>query len=165
MTSLASSIRISFVTRPAFRPWSRTALVRARNTRRIQSRTSSTSTDSQHGVQSEAQNNGKPEIVMRTLEESTPSTRKPPNVDVWNKLPPEVRQWSLMAIKQSRGVFSSVITATQTNLAMVGGKLNEVTGYERIEDLKRRVHEQGRSSTPRILSSVLTGHQNNDYRP
>ena len=89
---------------------------------------------------------------MKAPEEKTTSTEKSPNFSVWNKLPPEVRQWSLVAIERSNGVFSSVITAMQTNLAIIGGKLNEVTGYERIEGLKRRVHEQGRRLIHRLLS-------------
>lgn len=169
MTSLASSIRISFVTRSVSRTSLRTVLVHAQNTRRIQLRTATTSTNNQHNnqhnVQNEASNEGQPENVMATLEEQTTSTEKPPNFSVWNKLPPEVRQWSLVAIERSNRMFSSVITAMQTNLAIIGGKLNEVTGYERIEGLKRRVHEQGRRPIPRLLVSVLTSFQSNDFRP
>ena len=165
MTSLASSIRISFVTRSVSRTSLRTVLVHAQNTRRIQLRTATTSTNNQHNVKNEASNEGKPENVMTTLEEQTTSTEKPPNFRVWNKLPPEVRQWSLVAIERSNRMISSVITAMQTNLAIIGGKLNEVTGYERIEGLKRRVHEQGRRPIPRLLVSVLTSFQSNDFRP
>ena len=82
-----------------------------------------------------------------------PPTIEPPKIGVWNKLPPELRQWSLVAIGQSRGMISSVIAAMETNLAVIGGKLNEVTGYERIEGLKRRVHDQGRTQMFRLLSA------------
>ena len=155
MTSLASSIRISFVTRSVSRPSSRTALVHTQNTCRIHFRTVTTPTNSQKDVRNEAPNEDKPETVMKTLEEQTTSTEKPPNFSVWNKLPPEVRQWSLVAIERSNGMFSSVITAMQTNLAIIGGKLNEVTGYERIEGLKQRVHEQGKRPIPRSSIKVL----------
>jgi len=163
MTSFVSSLRIPLVTRPVSPPFLRTALVHPKNTRRIQFRTSTTSTNSQNHVQIEASNEDKPEIGTSTLEESVSSTIKPPKVGVWNKLPPEIRQWSLVAIDQSRGMFSSVIAAMQTNLAVVGGKLNEVTGYERIEDLKRRVHDQGRTPILWLLVSVLTCCQSNDF--
>ena len=152
MTSLASSIRISFVTRSASRPSSRTALVHTQNSCRVQFRTVTTPSNSQKNVRNEAPNEDKPESVMKAPEEKTTSTEKSPNFSVWNKLPPEVRQWSLVAIERSNGMFSSVITAMQTNLAIIGGKLNEVTGYERIEGLKRRVHEQGRRLIHRLLS-------------
>lgn len=165
MTSLASSIRISFVTRSVSRPSSRTALVHTQDTRRHQLRTVTTSTNNQHNVRNEASNEDKPENIIKALEEQTTSTEKSPNFNVWNKLPPEVRQWSLAAIERSNGMFSSVTTATQTNLAIIGGKLNEVTGYERIEGLKRRVHEQGRRPIPRLLVSILTNSQSDDFRP
>jgi hypothetical protein len=164
MTSLVSPIRILFVTRPASPPFLRTALVHTKNSCRIQFRTSTTSTNSQHNVQSEASIEDRPETVMRTPQEPVPSTRKPPKFGGWNKLPQEVRQWSLVAVGQSRGMLSSVVAAMQTNLAVIGGKLNEVTGYERIEDLKRRVHQQGRRSIPRLFVSVLTSRQSNDFR-
>jgi len=164
MTSLVPSILISFITRPISPPSLRTAFVHTKNSRRLQFRTSTTSTNSQHHVQSEASNQNKPEIVTRALEEPVSSTREPPKIGVWNKLPPELRQWSLVAIGQSRGMFSSVIAAMQTNLAVIGGKLNEVTGYEHIEGLKRRVHEQGRMPISRLLVNVLTSCQSNDSK-
>jgi hypothetical protein len=164
MTSLVSSIRIPLVTRLVSPPFLRTTLVHPKSSRRIQFRTSTTSTNSQHNVQIEASNEDKPESGTRTPEEPVPSTITPPKFGVWNQLPPEVRQWSLAAIGQSRGMFSSVVAATQTNLATVGGKLNEVTGYERIEGLKRRVHDQGRTPISQLLFSVLTSCQSNDFR-
>ena len=164
MPPLVSSIRISFVTRPISPLFLRTTLSHPKSSHRIQFRTSTTSTNSQHNVKIEAQSEGEPEIVARPPEESVPSTRKQSKFVVWNKLPPEVRQWSLLVIGQSRGVFSSVIAATQTNLAVIGGKLNEVTGYERIEGLKRSVHDQGRMPVLRLHVSVLTSCQSSDFR-
>lgn len=164
MTSLVSSIRIPFVTRPVSSSLLRTTFLHPKNSRRTQFRTSTTSTNSQHNVQVEAPNEGKPETGTTTPEESMPPTIEPPKIGVWNKLPPELRQWSLVAIGQSRGMISSVIAAMETNLAVIGGKLNEVTGYERIEGLKRRVHDQGRTQMFRLLFSVLTSCQSNDFR-
>ncbi len=164
MTPLVSSIRISFVTRPVSPLFLRTTLGHPKGSHRLQFRTSTTSTNSQPNVKIEAPNEGEPEIVARPLEESVLSTRKQPKFGVWNKLPPEVRQWSLVVVGQSRGMFYSVIAATQTNLAVIGGKLNEVTGYERIEGLKRRVHDQGRTPILRLLVSVLTSCQSSIFR-
>lgn len=161
MTSLVSSMRIPCPVSPSFL---RTTFVHSKNSRRTQFRTSAMSTNSQHNVQIEAPNEGKPETGTTTPEESMPSTIKPPKFDVWNKLLPELRQWSLVAIGQSRGMVSSVIAAMQTNLTIIGGKLNEVTGYERIEGLKRRVHEQGRTPMFKLLFSLLTNCQSNDFR-
>lgn len=165
MTSLAASIRIPFIIRPVPHPFLRTALFRVQNTHRNQSRWSTTSTNNQNGVQCEGSNQGETDVEMKILKEPTPSTKKPPNSSLWNKFPSEVRQWSIIAIEQSRGIFSSVISATQTSLSIIGGKLNEVTGYERIEDLKQRVHGQGRRSIPFLLISVLINIQSNDFRP
>lgn len=164
MTPLVPSIRISFVTRPVSPLFLRTTLGHPTSLHRIQFRTSTTSTNSQHDVKIETPIEGEPEIVAKPPEESVLSTRRQPKIGVWNKLPSEVRQWSLVVIGQSREVFSSVIAATQTNLAVIGGKLNEVTGYERIEGLKRSVHDQGRTPVLRLLVSVLTSCQNNDFR-
>ena len=164
MTPLVSSIRISFATRPVSPLFLRTSLGHPKRLHKLQFRTSTTSTNSQHNVKIEAPNEGEPEIVARPLEESVPSTRKQPKFGVWSKLPPEVRQWSLVVVGQSRGMFSSVIAAMQTNLAVIGGKLNEVTGYERIEGLKRRVDDQGRTPVLRLLVSVLTRYQSNNFR-
>ena len=164
MTPFVSSIRIPFITRPVPPLFLRTTFGHPKSSHRIQFRTSTTSTNSQHSVKVEAPNKSEPETVARPPEESVLSTRKQPKFGVWNKLPPEVHQWSLVAIGRSRGVFSSVIAATQTNLAVIGGKLNEVTGYERIEGLKRSVHDQGRMPLLRLHVSVLTRHQSSDSR-
>ncbi|PVF94649.1 hypothetical protein CPB86DRAFT_712841 [Serendipita vermifera] len=54
----------------------------------------------------------------------------------------KLKEWQSTAKDRSLKQLNTFIQATEKNLSLLGGKLNEVTGYELVEELKRKVIEQ-----------------------
>jgi hypothetical protein len=55
----------------------------------------------------------------------------------------KLTQWQAVAQKTSKERFNIWTTAAEENLALLGKKLNQLTGYELVEELKKQVVEQG----------------------
>jgi hypothetical protein len=57
----------------------------------------------------------------------------------------KLKQWQSTARDRSLKQLSTFVQSTERNLSLLGGKLNQVTGYELVEELKRKVIEQGKT--------------------
>lgn len=64
---------------------------------------------------------------------------RPPKWEITDKL----AQWQAIAQKTSKQRLNIWTTAAEENFALLGKKLNQLTGYELVEELKKQVVEQG----------------------
>jgi hypothetical protein len=55
-----------------------------------------------------------------------------------------IRGWVERTVVALRNRAGDVTTSTQSNLSRLGSQINQVTGYEEIEALKKQVVEQGK---------------------
>lgn len=73
------------------------------------------------------------------------TTRPPPNEPSTPKseIAVKLKEWQELARTTSQAHVSSWATSAGKSLVVLAEKVNQLTGYELIEDLKRRVVEQG----------------------
>lgn len=71
--------------------------------------------------------------------QETNDTVTPKKVDPTEKL----KQWSEVARINGQARFAAWTNAAEQQFTLLGSKLNQLTGYEMVEELKRQVVEQG----------------------
>ena len=72
----------------------------------------------------------------------------------------KLRKWQGEARTHANNQIENLATAAQQNLAVLGSKLNEMTGYKLVEELKRQVVEQGEPSVPLVFRNLTPVQRN-----
>jgi hypothetical protein len=84
-----------------------------------------------------------PQVTTRAYSEQQKSegngTETPKKIVLAEKL----KQWSEVARTNGQARFAAWTTAAEQQFTLLGSKLNQLTGYELVEELKRQVVEQG----------------------
>ena len=81
-------------------------------------------------------------IILRHPPRTRPISDQRPEIKPAEKL----KQWREIAVTNGQARFTAWTAAAEQQFALLGSKLNHLTGYELVEQLKSQVVEQGNAS-------------------